>query len=55
VAAFEQVDPQAAALVKLRFFTGLTHDEAARALKLSERTAYRDWEYARTTTPDQRT
>jgi RNA polymerase sigma factor (TIGR02999 family) len=45
--AFERVDPQAAALVKLHFFAGLPLAEAAEALGLSERTAYRDWAYAR--------
>jgi RNA polymerase sigma factor (TIGR02999 family) len=45
--ALEQVEPQIAALVKLHFFTGLPLPEAARALGISERTAYRDWAYAR--------
>lgn len=47
LAAFEQVDPQAATLVKLRYFTGLPLKDAAMALEVSERTAYRDWKYAR--------
>jgi len=42
------VDAQAAALVKLRLFAGLTIDEAARALGVSRRTAERDWTFART-------
>ncbi len=42
------VDPQAAALVKLRLFAGLTIDAAARALRVSRRTAERDWTFART-------
>jgi RNA polymerase sigma factor (TIGR02999 family) len=45
--ALEQVDLSAAALVKLHFFTGLPLSEAALALGISERTAYRDWAYAR--------
>jgi RNA polymerase sigma factor (TIGR02999 family) len=45
--ALEQVDAPVAALVKLHFFAGLPLEEAARALGLSERTAYRDWAYAR--------
>jgi RNA polymerase sigma factor (TIGR02999 family) len=45
--ALEQVDPPVAALVKLHFFAGLTLQEAAQALGTSERTAYRDWAYAR--------
>jgi len=40
-------DPEAAQLVKLRFFGGMTMQEAARALDLSERTAERMWAYAR--------
>ncbi len=36
-----------AELVKLRFFTGLTIEEAAQALGLSEPTAKRYWTYAR--------
>ena len=40
-------DPRAARLVELRFFLGLTLEEAAAHLGLQERTAYRDWAYAR--------
>src|SRR5436305_1606901 len=40
-------DAQAAELVKLRFFAGLTGDEAARALGISPRTADSLWAYAR--------
>jgi RNA polymerase sigma factor (TIGR02999 family) len=43
----EQTDAQAAALVKLHFFAGLTLQEAAATLGIAERTAYRDWAYAR--------
>jgi RNA polymerase sigma factor (TIGR02999 family) len=43
----EQEDPQAAALVRLRFFAGLGVDEAAQALGMSPRTAARLWTYAR--------
>jgi RNA polymerase sigma factor (sigma-70 family) len=41
------VRPQAAELVKLRFFSGLTVDEAAAMLNLSARTARRLWLFAR--------
>jgi RNA polymerase sigma factor (TIGR02999 family) len=41
------VRPQAAELVKLRFFSGLTEDEAAPMLGLSPRTARRLWAFAR--------
>jgi RNA polymerase sigma factor (TIGR02999 family) len=44
----EQVDPVSAKLVKLRYFAGLTMQQAAEALDLSLRTAERDWTYART-------
>ena len=40
-------DPQAAQLVKLRFFSGLTGDEAAAALGISPRAADFLWSYAR--------
>jgi len=39
--------PRAAQLVHLRFFLGLTLEEAASQLGLETRTAYRDWAYAR--------
>jgi RNA polymerase sigma factor (TIGR02999 family) len=40
--------PAAAALVKMRFFAGMTLAEAAGALGLSDRTADRYWVFART-------
>jgi RNA polymerase sigma factor (TIGR02999 family) len=40
-------EPRIARLVELRFFAGLTLQEAARSLGLSERKAYRHWAYAR--------
>ena len=40
-------DAQAADLIKLRFFAGLSNSEAARLLGLPERTAKRTWAYAR--------
>jgi RNA polymerase sigma factor (TIGR02999 family) len=40
-------DARKAELVKLRFFAGLTHEQAARVLGVSEPTAKRDWAYAR--------
>jgi RNA polymerase sigma factor (TIGR02999 family) len=42
-----QADPQAAALVKLRFFAGMTAADAAEALGLSVRSAHDLWAYAR--------
>jgi RNA polymerase sigma factor (TIGR02999 family) len=43
----ESQDQRKADLVKLRFFTGLTIEEAAEALGISESTANNDWAYAR--------
>lgn len=40
-------DPALADLVNLRFFAGLSVEEAARALGQSERSTYRDWDYAK--------
>jgi RNA polymerase sigma factor (TIGR02999 family) len=42
-----QTDPEAATLVKLRFFGGMTMTEAAEALGMSVRTAQDVWAYAR--------
>jgi RNA polymerase sigma factor (TIGR02999 family) len=42
-----QESPHCAELVKLRFFAGLTLDEAAVSLGLARRTADRYWAYAR--------
>ena len=43
----EQKDPRAAKLVKLRFFAGLTTEQAAEALGVSTATAENDWAWAR--------
>src|SRR6516162_3985743 len=40
-------EPACAELVKLRFFAGLTQEEAAQALGVTRRTADRYWAYAR--------
>jgi len=40
-------DPQAGRLVELRYFAGLTSEEAAQVLDVSARTADRIWAYAR--------
>ena len=40
-------DPRAAELVKLRFFAGLTRQQAAEALGVSAQTADNDWAYAK--------
>jgi RNA polymerase sigma factor (TIGR02999 family) len=40
-------DPQAAEIVKLRLFAGLSVEQAAQAIGISRATAYRQWTYAR--------
>ncbi len=47
IAKLAQDDPSAAELVKLRYFAGLTIDEAAATIGVSSATAYRHWNYAR--------
>jgi RNA polymerase sigma factor (TIGR02999 family) len=47
LARFIEIDPQKAELVKLRFFAGLTTEQAALALGISRNTANRYWAYAR--------
>lgn len=47
VAALEQEDERAAAVVRLRFYAGLSVEETAAALELSERTVMREWTFAR--------
>jgi RNA polymerase sigma factor (TIGR02999 family) len=42
-----EVDREAAELVKLRYFAGLTTEEAAGTLGVSVRSAYRSWAFAR--------
>jgi RNA polymerase sigma factor (TIGR02999 family) len=44
----EAHDPRVAALVKLRYFAGLTNKQAAEALGIAPRTAAYSWTYART-------
>jgi RNA polymerase sigma factor (TIGR02999 family) len=43
----EKTDAKAAEVVKLRFFAGLTLEEAGQALGFTERTAKRYWAFAR--------
>lgn len=44
---FAEADPAKARLVKLRFFAGLSIEEAAEAMGISRATASRHWTYAR--------
>ena len=48
LAQLEVRDPRAAQLVKLRFFVGMTVEEAAESLGISVTTANSDWTYAKT-------
>lgn len=43
----ERLDPRLGRLVELRFFTGLSNEDAAEVLDISPRTAARDWKRAR--------
>jgi RNA polymerase sigma factor (TIGR02999 family) len=47
LARLEDEDPQAAAVVRLRFYAGLSVEQVAEALELSPRTTARLWTYAR--------
>jgi RNA polymerase sigma factor (TIGR02999 family) len=47
LAKLAQEDGAAAKLVHLRYFAGLTVDEAGKAIGISTATAYRHWNYAR--------
>ncbi len=43
----EERDPRMGAVVKLRFFAGLSIEDTARALGVSHRTVRRDWTFAK--------
>jgi RNA polymerase sigma factor (TIGR02999 family) len=45
--ALSQVAPRQAKVVELRYFGGLTEEEIVAALQISERTARRDWDFAK--------
>jgi RNA polymerase sigma factor (TIGR02999 family) len=47
ICRLEEEDPQAGEVVRLRYFAGLTEEEVARALGLSERTVRRRWQFAK--------
>lgn len=44
---FEEQDPRAAEVVQLRYFAGMSVEETAEALEVSERTVKREWTFAR--------
>ena len=43
----EQEDERSATVVRLRFFSGLSVEEIAKTLEVSERTVHREWTFAR--------
>ena len=45
--ALAEIDPREAKVVELRFFGGLSVEETAQALQVSERTVMRDWDHAK--------
>lgn len=47
ISRLESADPQAATVVRLRYFAGLSIEETARALAVSEPTVKRAWAFAR--------
>ncbi len=47
LAKLEEIDPEKASLVKLRYFVGLTTNQSAEILNISLPTANRHWSYAR--------
>jgi RNA polymerase sigma factor (sigma-70 family) len=47
LAKLARTDPLKAQLVELRYFAGMTGDQAAEALGISPRTADRHWVFAR--------
>jgi RNA polymerase sigma-70 factor (ECF subfamily) len=44
---FSEIAPRQAKVVELRYFGGLSEEEIAEVLKISERTFRRDWDFAR--------
>ena len=44
---FKTINPEAAEVVTLRFFVGMTTEEAAEAMGITTRTARRRWDYAK--------
>jgi RNA polymerase sigma factor (TIGR02999 family) len=47
IVRLEEQTPMAGAVVRLRFFAGLTVEQTARALGVSSRTVNREWRYGR--------
>jgi RNA polymerase sigma-70 factor, ECF subfamily len=47
LSALAQIDPRKAQVIELRFFGGLSVEETAEVLKVSQETVLRDWRLAR--------
>jgi len=47
ICRLEQMDPDVAAVVRLRFYAGLSIEETAAAMGISAQSVKRDWSYAR--------
>jgi RNA polymerase sigma factor (TIGR02999 family) len=47
ISRLEAHNPEVAEIVRLRFYVGLSVQDTANALGVSERTVYRDWTFAR--------
>ena len=47
IAELTRLDPSAGGVVKLRYFAGLSVEQAGAALGISTKTAYRHWNFAR--------
>ncbi|MEK6674909.1 MAG: ECF-type sigma factor [Planctomycetota bacterium] len=47
IEALRMIDPRAASVIHLRFYTGLSIDETAAALNIATSTVDREWRYAR--------
>jgi DNA-directed RNA polymerase specialized sigma24 family protein len=47
ISRLEEGQPELAAVVKLRFYAGLSVDETAKVLGMSSRSVKRDWSFAR--------
>ena len=45
--SLERMDTRKSRIVELRVFGGLTNQEAAEALGISERTVIREWQFAK--------
>lgn len=47
ICRLEEEDPQAGEVVRLRYFAGLSEEQVAKALSLSDRTVRRRWQFAK--------